>query len=214
MSRSRDEWPEVNHRTETLTLADGIFAFSITLLAIDIRAPDIPANLLATDLPLALVGLIPRINSFIITFWIVGSYWIGYRRIFSYIVRHDRGLIYLNLLFLMFIVLLPFPADLIGRYSTELISLVIGSVLFASTGISLGLIWRHATKDHRLVDRRLDQRVIGLITLRTLVSPVVFIASIPFFYITTFLDSSISPFRQFFYLIVVPLFSIIDRRYK
>jgi len=212
MAGAKEQWPTSGLKTEKLIwFADAIFGFSITLLAMDIRAP---TTLVGTDLPSALVALMPRINSFLISFWIVGSYWIGYHRMFSYIVRYDRGLIYLNLLFLMFIVLLPFPADLIGRYYTETISLLIGAVFFASTGISLALLWRHASSDHRLVDKRLDQRTIRLISRRNIVSPIVFIASIPFFFLTSFLAPSISPFKQFIWLILLPLFAIVDRRYK
>ncbi len=212
---SKEEWPKTGLQTEKLTwFADGIFAFSITLLAIDIRVPDIPADLLAAELPSALLSLTPRIVSFLITFWIVGSYWVAYRQVFSMIVRYDRGLIYLNLLFLMFIVLLPFPSDLIGRYPTQLISPIITAAFFAATGLSLNLMWRHASSNHRLVDRRLDQKSIGRLSLRYLASPLVFIFSIPIFIVASIFAPWTASFMLFFWLLILPIHSIIDRRYK
>jgi uncharacterized membrane protein len=215
MPASREVWPETGLKTENLTwFADGIFAFSITLLAIDIRVPDIPVSLLATELPLAIANLTPRIISFLITFWIVASYWVAYRRIYTYIVRYDRGLVYLNLLFLMFIVLLPFPSDLIGRYSTQFISLILGAAFFAATGVTMSLIWRHASKEHRLVDKRLDSRSIRRISLRNLVSPIVFVTSIPLFYFASIFAPFSASFIEYFWFLLVPLHSIIERRFR
>jgi uncharacterized membrane protein len=215
MPISKEEWPATGLQIEKLTwFADAIFAFSITLLAIDIRAPDISADLLATELPSALLNLTPRIVSFLITFWVVGSYWVAYHRAFSLIVRYDRGLIYLNLLFLMFIVLVPFPSDLVGRYPTQFISAILTAAFFAATGLSLSLIWRHASSNHRLVKRKLDQRSIGRLTLGYLASPLVFIFSIPIFYAASIFAPSTASFMEFFWLLIVPIHSIIDRRYK
>jgi uncharacterized membrane protein len=182
MSAPSDAWPEAGQRIERITwLADAIFAFSMTLLAVDIRVPEIPASDAVTELPVALILLVPRFISFLLTFWIVGSYWITFHRLFSYIVRYDRGLIRASLFFLMFIVLLPFPADLIGRYSTQLFSWVVAAIFFAATGFALEFIWVHASRGHRLVEKELNSKLIRRMSLRYLVSPLVFVFSVPVF---------------------------------
>jgi len=211
MSAQSDTWPKGGLRVERITwLADAIFAFSMTLLAIDIRIPD---GLSATDLPLALANLTPRITSFLITFWIVASYWIAFHRLFSYIVQYDRGLIRASLLFLMFIVLLPFPADVIGRYSTELFSVITASIFFAATGVALDLVWVHASRGHRLVNKELSPRLIRYLTLQYLLSPAVFVFSIPLFILASTYVPTAASVMIFLWLLILPLHAMVDRKY-
>jgi len=215
MSVPSDTWPERGPGVERIMwLADAIFAFSITLLAIDIRVPDIAPGDAATELPLAMTLLGPRIISFLITFWIVASYWIAFHRLFSYVVQYDRGLIRACLLFLMFIVLLPFPADLVGRYPSQPLSLITAALFFAATGVALDLIWVHASRRHRLVEKELSARLIRGLTLQYLVSPLVFIFSIPaFFFVFTYSPSAM-PFVLILWFLILPLHSEIDRKYR
>jgi uncharacterized membrane protein len=165
---------------ERLTLfSDAIFAFAITLLAIDIRVIQLPENLIASQLNNEIFGLLPKFISFILSFFIIGNYWISYHRTLDLIQRYDRGLISLNLLFLMFIVLVPFPNDLIGKYPANQSAVIVYAVLLAATGISMCLLWIHASKGYRLVDQTLHPKFIRSLTLRLLISPVIFLISIP-----------------------------------
>jgi uncharacterized membrane protein len=163
-----------------LLFSDAVFAIAITLLAIDIRVPQLAENLIASQLNNEIIGLAPKLISFVLTFYIIGSYWISYHRTFHLIKRYDRGLISFNLLFLMFIVLLPFPNDLIGKYPTQQISIIIYAVLLSATGLCMCLIWIYASKGYRLIDKTLRPDFIKHLTLRLFVSPSIFLISIPF----------------------------------
>lgn len=167
-------------RIETLTLfSDAVFAIAITLLAIDIRVPQLAEELIAVQLHNEIIGLAPRFISFILTFFIVGSYWISYHRTMHQMKRYDRGSISLNLLFLMFIVLLPFPNDLIGKYPTQQVAVIVYALLTSATGLSLWLLWLHASRRHRLIDEALPSVFINRLTIRLLISPSIFLLSIP-----------------------------------
>jgi uncharacterized membrane protein len=157
-----------------------VFAIAITFLAIDIRVPQLAENLIASQLSNEIVGLAPKLISFLITFYIIGSYWISYHRTLHIIKRYDRGLIFFNLLFLMFIVLLPFPNDLIGKYPTQQISAIIYAVLLSATGVCMSLLWIYASKGHRLIDKTLRPDFIKHLTTRLFISPSIFLISIPF----------------------------------
>jgi uncharacterized membrane protein len=99
------------------------------------------------------------------------------------IKRYDRGLISLNLLFLMFIILVPFPNDLIGKYPTQQIAVIIYAIILFSTGISMCLLWLHASIKYRLIDETLNSKFIRILTLRLLISPSIFLLSIPISFI-------------------------------
>ena len=162
-----------------LLFSDAIFAFAITLLAIDIRVIQLPPDQIASGLNNQIYGLLPKFISFILSFFIVGNYWISYHRTFHVIKRYNRALISLNLLFLMFIVLLPFPNDLIGKYPANEITVIIYALFLAATGISLCLLWVYASRKYRLIDETLHPDFIRRLTLRLLFSPFIFLISIP-----------------------------------
>ena len=163
-----------------LLFSDAVFAIAITFLAIDIRVPQLPENLIVSQLNNEILGLAPKFVSFLLTFYIIGSYWINYHRTFSLIKRYDRGLISLNILFLMFIVLLPFPNDLIGKYPNQQVSIIIYAFLLAATGSCMGLLWIYASSKYRLIDKDVNPDFIKHLRIRLFVSPSIFLCSIPF----------------------------------
>ncbi len=88
--------------------SDAVMAIAITLLAIDIRVPEMPAGLAAQQLAVSLAAIGPRFMTFFISFMVIAVYWMSHHRYFGYIKRYDARLIWLNLLFLFFIICMPF----------------------------------------------------------------------------------------------------------
>ncbi len=63
-----------------LMFSDAVFAIAITILAIDIRVPLIEEQLISSQLNNAIIGLAPKFINLILSFFIVGSYWVSYHR--------------------------------------------------------------------------------------------------------------------------------------
>ena len=160
--------------------SDAVMAIAITLLVIDLKVPEIPAALAAAQLPARLEELVPRLGSFFISFIVIGVYWNAHHRYFTYIRRYDNLLILLNMLFLLFIVLMPFVASLFGLYSALPIGVIVYSSAVSLIGLSLAAIWFYATYQHRLVDEHLDMGVIRFRRWVALFGPLTFLISIPF----------------------------------
>ena len=71
-------WPERGSNIErTVFFSDAVFAIALTLLVLDLHVPDIPAASEATALPSALAELWPKFFSFLLSFWVVGLYWLS-----------------------------------------------------------------------------------------------------------------------------------------
>ena len=121
----------------------------------------------------------PRYLSYLISFLAVGAYWMGHHRIFRYIVRWDERLIGLDLLLLLFIAFMPFPAAMIGEHGGYRVSLVFYAATLGFAGLFSLMIWLYATHRRRLVSPDLDEALIRRHRLRGLVAPVVFFLSIP-----------------------------------
>lgn len=78
---------------------DAVFAIAITLLIIDIKIPELP-HLEITDKQLLykLSGLIPKFIGFIISFFVIGLYWLAHHRMFKYVTSVNQKLLWANLL--------------------------------------------------------------------------------------------------------------------
>lgn len=104
-------------KSRIMALADGIFAVAMTLLVLDLKLPE--GVKLATDAEVwnQLVDLKDRFLIYALSFIVLGTYWIGHHFQFHLVRRVDRALLWLNLLFLLFITLLPFSTNLLSDRS-------------------------------------------------------------------------------------------------
>src|SRR5215831_18592806 len=93
--------------------SDAVFAIAITLLILEIKVPDkeflkdhggISDATIFHELKL----LIPKFLGFLLSFYLIGLYWSIHHRMFGFVTTYDRPLLLLNLIFLLFIVLMPF----------------------------------------------------------------------------------------------------------
>jgi uncharacterized membrane protein len=102
-----------SHRIEAL--ADGVFAIVMTLLVLDIRTP---MNGMDTEkgLLLSLWHTIPKIFTFILSFSLVGQFWVILTNQFNHIQESDRNSIVIVVFFLLFVSLLPFSTSFLGEH--------------------------------------------------------------------------------------------------
>lgn len=158
--------------------SDAVIAIAITLLAIEIRLPDL-GHEGGDALLSALSGLWPRYLSFVISFLVIGSYWWVHHRAFRAVRRYDEALIWLNLLFLLCVVFLPFASAVLGEHGNEPVAATFYAACVATTGLVETALWVYASRHHRLLDDDLPSRAIRLATLRAITPSAVFLLSIP-----------------------------------
>ncbi|SRR6266498_2181130 len=181
--------------------SDGVFAIAITLLVLGIKLPQIPRELVASQLWPKLLELWPSLLSYILSFVIVGVYWVAHHVMFNYIRRADRTLLWLNLAFLMCISFIPFPAAILGEYGYEQFAVIIyaGSLVF--TNSVLILLWWYVTSKHRLVDQELPEQLIKAGMRRTLFAPVIYLIAIGFSFLSVRVSLLILVFVPVLYIL-------------
>jgi uncharacterized membrane protein len=152
---------------------DAVFAIAMTLLVVGIRVP--PGTTSATFAH-ALGGIGDSLESYVISFLVVGIYWLGNHRQVRLMRRFDGGALVINLLFLMAVAFIPFPSAMLNRYFGTA-SVVLYACSMALVGGLLGALWIYAARRDLLdgVDRRLRRYY----TIRALYPPVIFLLSIP-----------------------------------
>jgi uncharacterized membrane protein len=146
------------NRLEALT--DAVFAIVMTLLVLEISIPEIAQSSLQAELPRRILELWPKLYSYVISFLVLGILWTIHHRSFHSIKRSDNPLIWLNIVFLMFVALIPFSTSLLGNYGTEQISIVIYAINILLALVMRLLIWAYATGKYRLVDSDINPRLV------------------------------------------------------
>ncbi|WP_405606959.1 TMEM175 family protein [Streptomyces sp. NBC_01511] len=101
------------------TLCDGVFAIAMTLLALDLRVPDIGGNPGDAALRQALADLEPRYVSFLVSFYAIASYWRRHRAEMRTVRVSPPVLVRLTMFLLLTIALLPFVSNVLGSYGNQ-----------------------------------------------------------------------------------------------
>jgi uncharacterized membrane protein len=118
--------------------SDAVIAIAITLLAIEIRLPEVSG---AAELAWGLLALWPKYLSFAISFLVIGSYWAAHHRKFIYLTHIDRTFIFINFLFLGLVAFVPFSTGVVGEYGDTPIAQAFYAGSVALTGLVLAGLW-------------------------------------------------------------------------
>ena len=143
-------------RLEAFT--DGVYAIVITLLILDIRIPEVqPASLGA-----ALARMLPQILTYVLSFFVVALYWFSHHRVAQQVRQIDGTFVWLNMIWLLFVTVMPFPTALLGRYPLQPIPIAIygGDLILTNvTGFVILLYMKsHPELCFTLVDSKLVRR--------------------------------------------------------
>ena len=156
---------------------DAVFGVAITLLAVDFAIPQIEEDGFFKEDDLE--ELIFDIVLFIITFVIIGTYWITYQSLSAMLAKTTDLTIWLNIIFLMFITMIPFTFKLTNIYDSNVYAYGFYCTVQIFAGSMLFCMWIHALRG-RLIspDKPIDKGIIRLTYFRTIVTPVIFMVSL------------------------------------
>jgi uncharacterized membrane protein len=105
--------PGASKRLEALS--DGVFAIACTLLVLEIDIPHFKSGLTTAEQWHEFSELIPSLIAFAFSFLNILVFWVNHDAINKVIVRYDTKTTYLNIVFLLFISLIPFTTAFIAR---------------------------------------------------------------------------------------------------
>lgn len=159
-------------------LSDGIFAFAMTLLVLELRAPELPHNAPNVVVVPALLKLLPKLATYAVSFISLGVFWVGHHNMYHTIRRADRTLLWLNILFFMCVTLLPCSTSILNAFPQAQIAPVIFGGNLTLIGWMLYLQWIYAgtqpgmlapfvTREHRdmVRSRFLTYPVVAMFTM-------------------------------------------------
>jgi uncharacterized membrane protein len=118
------------------------------------------------------------VATFVLSFVVVGAYWLSHHRLFNLIKRYDRGLVYVNFVLLLTICFIPYPTSVIGRYGQLKTAAMFYAATLAISGLALTLVFTYVASRSSLIDAA-NRPALRYLTFRAIATAVVFLGSIP-----------------------------------
>ncbi len=112
-------------RLEALT--DGLYSIALTLLVLELKVPALPHGADDEALRQALIGLLPRALTWLLSFWVMVMFWLAQLRLYRLSAALDWSMVWVELVQLALISLLPFSTALIGEYGSHVTAAVVYS---------------------------------------------------------------------------------------
>ena len=133
-------------------LSDGVFSIAMTLLVLKLEVPEVIHQHANADMLAQMLALTPQFITYVVTFLIAGGFWFLHHLTFHFIRNVDGVLVWVNLIFLMFVSLLPFSAGLMSHLFVHPVSQLfyLGNQL--AIAILLTVHWLYAQRRKLIID--------------------------------------------------------------
>lgn len=181
---AKSESDDLMMKTKRLeALVDGIFAIAMTLLVLSLVVPQITGPLSETAVENALYSVLPNFYILVLSFVLLALFWNIHHRVFNHVKYVNGTLLWINIIWLLFIVLVPFSSSLVGDYGAYPISHIIFNLNLLGIAFFLYLNWFAAERSefiHEKIDtshittvKRVSVLFIGVALLALALSPVI-----------------------------------------
>jgi uncharacterized membrane protein len=187
--------------------SDAVFAIAITLLAIELRLPDLPPGQTDATFIEALGELWPSVFAFVISFVVIAAFWVGHYRTFRYIVDADGRLVAINFGLLFCIAILPFPTSIIASQGDLPSAVIVYAVFGLATGTFSTLLWVYPSQVAHLVSPAVTPVIARYVSYRAAVIPIAFAVSIPVALASPYLSWAC-------WFLAVPIQALVTRRFR
>ena len=126
----------------TVFFCDAVVAIAITLLAIDLKAPFVANGNLTFE---NLLQEWKIFLAFLLSFFNIANFWKTHHTFFAYIKKMDEKLLWFNILWLLFIILIPFSSSLVSDYFSDNTAMLFYSANILMISSFQNLIWDYAS---------------------------------------------------------------------
>jgi uncharacterized membrane protein len=143
------------------TLADGVFAIVMTLLVLELGVPIVTGESISSGLAHGLLEMWPEFLIYILSFMVLGVFWLMHHAVFDRICYYDGTQAWLNIVFLMFVALIPFSTALFGSYGAERTTALFYGGNLILLFVMLLSLWTYSTSSiNKLCEGEIDNNLI------------------------------------------------------
>jgi uncharacterized membrane protein len=178
---------EIRDKNRLETFVDGVFAIAITILVLEFLVPVLPHSNIAILNYLSSIWI--KFLGYFLAFFLLGMLLNNHSRQFRNLEYADQQLWWLNILFLSFIVLVPFVTSIWIEYSDTTIGVLCFHFDILISGLILYFNWTYIQKHKYLLRRDITSRTISIIKYRNLSFPIASLIAIGIAFFTPILSN-------------------------
>ncbi len=134
--------------------SDGVFAIAITLLVLNIQLPE---NAGKIPIDKALLLTIPKLEIWLISFFIIGGMWIRHHKLIKQITVIDETFIVLNLIYLMLVTITPWLVSVVVTYSGQAMAIAVFSGGITILGIINLITWIYLSNIKHYINSKISE---------------------------------------------------------
>jgi uncharacterized membrane protein len=153
--------------SRVVSFSDNVISVAITLLVFDVRVPD---NVKELHLWPAICMLSPRLAGFLLSFSVIGVFWVAHNNMFQAAKTVNRQLMWLNNLFLTTVCLVPASAALLGRFPGQRAAVILYAINLIAVSLSMRLLWWFLARLQAGTDAPVDSALVRSGKLRMTVA--------------------------------------------
>jgi uncharacterized membrane protein len=137
--------------------SDAVVAIAITLLALDLKVtPALPDHLTFSDFANAW----HKFAAFFLSFFIIAVFWKIHHEFFMYIKKVNATLLWVNLGWLVFIVMLPFTTSMLSSYLFDTAAIFVYCLNVLLVTIFQNIIWDYVSAKRELLSEAATNPVV------------------------------------------------------
>lgn len=178
------------------TLVDGIFAIAMTLLVLSIEVPSAEFHSTA-DFQIYIISLLPKILVYFISFILLAIFWMNHH-VFFVIKRVNSAILWINIIWLMFIALVPFSTSLVSSFGQYELSQIIFDLNIFVIGSLFYINWNYAVKKGYISEKAIQYE--KPLKKSNLFTPLIALIAIGLSFINPHLSSAVFLFIPVIYL--------------
>lgn len=98
--------------------SDGVIAIIITIMAFDLKIPELAQNFTDRDVWQALLAVLPKVLSYSLSFVVLAIMWLNHHALFDRIPNSTSKLVWYNMYLLFAMSLVPMPTNFLAAHPT------------------------------------------------------------------------------------------------
>lgn len=177
-------------KTNLTNFCDAIMAIAITIIVLELKVPELPIDQVNSQLWVSLLQYTPVLVGYFLAFFILAGYWKMYHKYMKFVKRVDDRFVLINIFFVFFLAVLPFPTSLLCKYPAQTSVVILYALAIMCSSIMQYLMWDYASGKGKLIGE-IDPRLQHAMHTRPLLNVAMFLVSIPIAFINPLVSMAI-----------------------
>lgn len=185
---------ETKHNKARLEqFSDGVFSIAITLLALELHVPRLITESINTSLA-ELTPLLPNILTFVLSFISIAIFWVNHHQLTHTIGRISRRILWSNILFLLFLTLIPFVTQVVSINPIHPLAVLTYSLILFGASVSFSILRYFIHRGSSVTPIPMRRSFVG-----------------PLFYLLAVVSALFSVWIAYLFLLIPPLFYFLPK---